>query len=300
MRIVVWGYKGQLGTELMLRSRREAIDAVGADIPHGDITSAASVAGTMADAGDVDAVINACAYTAVDQAESQPELAMAVNSEGAGHLARTCRQMDIPLIHISTDYVFSGLGSRPYRPNDAIGPKGVYAQSKAQGEAAVRRHAGRHVIMRVAWLFGQHGSNFVKTMLRLGRQHAIVRVVDDQVGSPTYAGDLAEALLRVARKIQHDFTAWGTYHYCNQDAVTWHAFARKIFALARNHESLAVGEVIPISTADYPTPAPRPRYSVLDCGRFDEVFNIPRRPWEEALKEMLTDLYDAEGIPDPH
>ncbi len=294
MKIVIFGHKGQLGTDLLLGARRKKMDVVGADLPRYDITDADSVARALAEAGAVDVVINAAAYTAVDQAEQQQDLAFAVNRDGVGLLAQACHRLDIPLIHMSTDYVFEGLQTKPYQPGDAIGPNGVYAQSKAQGEDEVRRHLERHLIMRVSWLFGEYGSNFVKTMLRLGKERDSVRVVDDQIGSPTYAGDLAEALLQVADKIQRGFTSWGTYHYCNRGALTWYAFARKIYALARPYETLAVRDVISILTAHYPTPAPRPHYSVLDCSRFDEVFNIPRRPWQEALKEMLSSLY-ADG-----
>lgn len=291
MKIVIFGHKGQVGTDLVLRARRKKIDVVGAGKPNCDITRADSVAQTLVDAGAIDVVINAAAYTAVDQAEHEQDLAFAVNRDGAAHLAQACDLMDLPLIHLSTDYVFEGLQTRPYRPDDSIGPNGVYAQSKAQGEAAVRRHLVRHVIMRVSWLFGEYGRNFVKTMLRIGKERETVRVVDDQIGSPTYAGDLAEALLQVAEMIHREFSEWGTYHYCNQGALTWYAFARKIFALARPYENLAVRDVVSILTAHYPTPAPRPHYSVLDCSRFDETFKIPRRSWQEALKEMLASLY---------
>ena len=176
-------------------------------------------------------------------------------------------------------------------PSDPVRPQGVYARSKTEGEAAVREASDRYIILRVSWLFGLHGANFVKTMLRLGKEKEIIKVVDDQTGAPTYAGDLADACLQVARRIQSGFTGWGTYHYSNQGALTWYAFACKIFALARSYEELVVRRVVPIPTADYPTPAPRPRYSVLDCTSFDQGFRIPRRPWEEALGEMLTALY---------
>ena len=170
VKIVVVGHKGQLGTDLILRAQRKKMDAVGTGKPQCDLTDADSVIQTLAEAGTLDVVINAAAYTAVDQAQRERKMAFAVNDDGAGHLARACSLLNIPLIHISSDYVFEGLQTKPYQPDDAIGPQGVYARSKAQGEAAVRRHLERHVIMRVSWLFGQFGRNFVTTMLRLGKE----------------------------------------------------------------------------------------------------------------------------------
>ena len=293
MRLLVVGHKGQLGTDLRYRAPKHQIDIVGVDLPQWDITNTDSATLAVAQAGSVDLVINAAAYTAVDRAEADQEAAYAVNRDGAGNLARICRQFQIPFIHISTDYVFAGLQTRPYRPFDPIGPNGVYARSKAEGEQAVRDQWDRHLIFRISWLFGVYGPNFVKTMLRLGKERDVLRVVDDQVGSPTYSGDVAEALLLISKKVVQGATDWGTYHFCNQGAVTWYAFARKIFALAKPYEKLAVKDVISILTSHYPTPAPRPYYSVLDCSSFDRVFKIARRPWEAALKEMLAELYSA-------
>ena len=289
------GHKGQLGRDLVARARNRHIDVIGIDLPQCNIADARSVGNAVAQAGSADLMINTAAYTAVDQAETDIDAAYAVNRNGAGNLARICRRFDIPLIHISTDYVFAGLQTRPYRPFDPIGPGGVYARSKAEGEQAVRNEWERHLIIRISWLFGVCGSNFVKTMLRLGKTRTRLRVVDDQVGSPTYSGDAAEAFLSVSRRIAQGAANWGTYHFCNAGAVTWYAFARKIFALAKHHEQLAVRNVVPILTAHYPTPAPRPHYSVLDCSSFDKVFHITRRPWEDALKEMLAELYSTEN-----
>ena len=275
-------------------ARTRDIDTHGKDLPDLDITDAAGIGRAFDECGPVSAVINAAAYTAVDLAESKADLAYAVNRDGPGFLAAACRQRGIPLIHISTDYVFDGMQTRPYRPDDTIGPQGIYACSKADGEAAVREHWEQHVILRISWLFGRYGDNFVKTMLRIGKEHETVRVVDDQIGSPTYAGDLAQALILIAERMNGTFSDWGTYHYCNQGALTWYAFARKIFSLARPYEKLSVKEVVPILTAHYPKPAPRPHYSVLDCSTFDTTFGIDRRPWDTALKEMLSSLNQDE------
>ncbi len=294
MRILIFGDKGQLGLDLMQCAPAHGVQALGVDLPACDITKKADVRRVLGDAGPVDVVINAAAYTAVDQAESRAETAFAVNRDGAENLAEACRRHDIPLIHISTDYVFEGLVTRPLRPDDGVSGQGVYARSKAAGEDAVRMGLKRHLIVRTSWLFGRFGGNFVKTMLRLGREKQTIRVVDDQVGSPTYAGDLAQALFQMAARLTPDFSQWGTYHYCNRGALTWYAFARRIFALARSHEDLAVKEVVPILTAHYPTPAPRPPYSVLDCSTLDTTFGLTRRPWDAALKEMIDHLYSKQ------
>ncbi len=294
MKVLITGHKGQLGTDLMLCARRRGIDAVGVGRSECDITRMESVEQLFSRTGPFDVAINAAAYTAVDRAESDADAAFAVNREGAGHLAKACARHGIPLIHISTDYVFGGFQTRPHTPSDPIGPMGVYAQSKSAGEEAVRRQLDRHIIIRISWLFGLHGGNFVKTMLRLGREKETLKVVDDQIGSPTYAGDLAAALLQVAGQVHAGLAPWGTYHYCNQGALTWYAFARKIFSFTRPYEKLAIRDVVSILTIHYPTPAPRPHYSVLDCSSFDQTFGIPRRPWEAALKEMLAALYSSD------
>jgi dTDP-4-dehydrorhamnose reductase len=291
VKVLITGHKGQLGMDLMRCALIRGIDAVGAGRSECDVTSMESVERFFERAGPFDAVINAAAYTAVDRAESDVQNAYAVNRDGAAHLARACAQSETPLIHLSTDYVFGALRTEPCKPTDPIAPTGVYARSKAAGEDAVRRLLDRHIILRVSWLFGRYGHNFVKTMLRLGRERETLQVVDDQIGSPTYAGDLAEALLQISERLAGEGIGWGTHHYCNQGALTWYAFARKIVSFARAFEKLTVREVVPILTANYPTPAPRPHYSVLDCDSFDQAFGIARRPWWEGLKEMLAELY---------
>jgi len=290
MKILIFGHKGQLGIDLMRFAGDRGIDISGVDLPDCDITDAGDIHRVLDHCGPVTTVINAAAYTAVDLAEDNADLAYAVNRDGASRLAAACRQRDLPFIHISTDYVFGGMQTRPYQPDDPVGPQGVYACSKAEGEDAVREQCANHLIVRVSWLFGLYGNNFVKTMLRLGRENETVRVVDDQIGSPTYAGDLARTLIQIAERMNRSFSDWGTYHYCNRGAMTWYAFARKIFSLVRPYEDLSVKEVVPILSVHYPTPAPRPHYSVLDCSSFDATFELDRRPWDEALKEMLSRL----------
>ena len=291
MQLLIVGSNGQLGHDLMALARARGWSPTGADIPHCDITDIHSVHAAIASAGQVKVLINAAAYTAVDKAESEPDIAFAVNRDGAEVLARACRDHDIPLVHVSTDYVFEGLQTRPYLPTDPINPQGVYGKSKAEGEERIRNHWNRHVIVRTSWLFGRHGNNFVKTMIRLGKERETLRVVDDQVGCPTYAGDLAGALLEIAAYVTQKTEGWGTYHFCNEVPVTWYAFARRILALARPYENLRIHTILPILAAHYPLPAPRPPYSVLDCSSFETRFAVERRPWEAALREMLTHMY---------
>lgn len=291
MRLLIIGSRGQLGHDLMHQARERLWQASGVDLPECDITDTESLNDAFKQTGGVDVVVNASAYTAVDAAESDEETAFAVNRDGVEKLALLCREKAIPLVHVSTDYVFDGMQTCPYAPSDKVNPTGVYGRSKAEGETRIRAQLKEHIIVRTSWLFGLHGANFVKTMIRLGKEKETLRIVDDQVGCPTYAGDLAGALLDAADYAKNRNEGWGTYHFCNEVPVTWYAFARRILALARAYEPLRVSVILPVLTSGYPTPAPRPHYSVLDCTSFENRFGTRRRPWEEALKEMLTALY---------
>lgn len=242
-------------------------------------------------------VINAAAYTAVDRAESEPEQAFAVNAEGAGVLAGLCASGGIPLIHVSTDYVFDGAASSPYPVDAPIAPLGAYGRSKAEGEARVRAAAPRHVIARTAWVYGEHGANFLRTMLRLGAERPELGVVDDQHGSPTCTADLASALARIAgRALEPGFTGWGTYHVTNAGETTWCGFAREIFRLEAER-GRPVPRLVPIPTSGYPTPARRPAYSVLDTGRTTAVFGIAMADWRDALARCFSRLDSMNGTP---
>jgi dTDP-4-dehydrorhamnose reductase len=294
MRVLIFGSNGQLGRDLTAQSRGRGWEAIGADLPGCDITQAGSLNQTFDGAGRVAVVINAAAYTAVDAAESNADTAFCVNRDAVALLAQSCAQRGLPLIHVSTDYVFDGLKTSPYLPEDPVNPQGVYGRSKADGEAALRQHWPHHVIVRTSWLFGVHGANFVKTMLRLGKERDTLRVVDDQVGCPTYSGDLAAALLEIAARVAERGDAWGTFHFCNEVPVTWYAFTRRILALAQPYERFRTTEILPILTSHYPLPAPRPPFSVLDCTSLEQTFGIRRRTWEAALKEMLRVLYTGQ------
>jgi dTDP-4-dehydrorhamnose reductase len=289
--IAIIGSNGQLGWELVRRAERRGYEALALDFPEIDIVKLASIKDNLS-SKNLSLVINAAAYTAVDRAESEPDQAYAVNRVGSANLADFCEQAALPLIHISTDYVFDGSKAGPYCEDDPVAPLGVYGQSKEAGEAEVRRRIQEHLIIRTAWLYGVHGHNFVKTMLQFGKERETMRVIDDQTGCPTYAADLANAILLMTDHIlSGKKTPWGTYHYCGGGSTTWYGFAEAIFKIAKKYEAFLVREVIPISTDEYPTPVKRPTNSVLDCSKIENNFGICPRPWVKSLSDMIDAVY---------
>jgi dTDP-4-dehydrorhamnose reductase len=294
-KILVFGRAGQVATELARPG-----PSVGAVIclgrPEGDITDPAAIEAALTAIGP-DVVVNAAAFTAVDRAEIEPEAAFAVNRDGPLHLARACARSRLPLVHISTDYVFDGAKRGPYVEDDPVGPLGVYGASKLAGEAAIRSVLEHHVILRTAWVYSPFGHNFMKTMIRLGRERDNLRVVDDQIGSPTAARSVAEAILRIADNlVRRPTDGFGTYHWVDRGATTWHGFAEAIFALiAARGGKAPVVEAIP--TALYPTPARRPQNSVLNCERIERVHGLIARPWKEVLAESIDAYLATEAAP---
>jgi dTDP-4-dehydrorhamnose reductase len=288
MKILVFGAGGQIGREVCRTGWPPGYTVVPLDRAAIDITKSAAVDALLVRERPALA-INLAAYTAVDRAESEPDQAWAVNCAGAAHIAAACGENATPLIHLSTDYVFDGRKSGPYREDDAVGPLGVYGRSKEAGERAVRAALAQHVILRTAWVFGAYGGNFVKTMLRLAAERPIVRVVADQRGCPTAAADIAAALVAIAGKIQGGGTGWGTYHLTSDTAVSWHGFAEAIFDLAAP-QFVARPKVEPITTDQYPTPAQRPMNSVLDCRKIEEAFGISAPSWREGLADVIREI----------
>lgn len=269
MKILVTGAAGQVGRELVELALAQGLNVCSFDSKGLDISDASAVAATIA-AEQPDCVINAAAYTAVDRAESDSERAYQVNRDGVAHLARACRDADIPLLHISTDYVFNGEQTKPYVENDQPNPTSVYGASKLAGEEILATTWHKHVILRVSWVFGRHGSNFVKTMLRVGREHDELNVVNDQFGAPTGAAAIAHVLLAIARHPQlgTDQLAWGVRHFSSEPGLTWHAFARHIFERAFAQGMIGrVPTVNPINSAAYPTPVKRPANSKLSSSK---------------------------------
>ena len=291
MKLLVLGAGGQVGHELCRLAWPADYRLAAFDRAEIDITRQESVTAAV-HRERPDIVINAAAYTAVDRAESEPDAAWAGNCAGPGYLAAACRSAGIPLIHISTDYVFDGSKKGPYREDDPVKPLGVYGHSKEAGDRAVREALAEHVILRTAWVYSAHGHNFVKTMLRVAAERPMLRVVADQIGSPTSAADIAGAIAAIVQRLAAADPRWGTYHFAGGGAVTWHGYAEAIFELAAPWRG-APPTVEAIATAEYPTPARRPANSVLNCSRIGEVFGIVPRPWREALAEVIRELYES-------
>ena len=300
--ILLTGKDGQVGWEVKRQAPIAGLSVAAMGRQSLDIADRAAVIHAVRTARPR-LVVNAAAYTAVDQAEQEVTTAYAVNRDGPGHLAEACSTAGIPLIHISTDYVFDGRkadGGVPvaYTEDDPVAPLGVYGASKEAGEVAIRAAMPQHVILRTAWVYGVHGKNFVKTMLRLGRERPEIRVVDDQHGCPTFARDVAEVILALSKRmIDGAFPerGYGTYHVAGSGSTTWCGFARKVFTLVAKSVP-AMPTVTAITTAEFPTAAPRPTNSMLDCGRLSAVHGLSTRPWDEALSDMLDELVEQEGV----
>lgn len=277
--ILVFGQTGQVARELA----RLAPDAVylgrdQADLAQPDACAAAIRAHTPS------AVINAAAYTAVDRAEDEEALATLINGNAPAAMAVACAEIGIPLVHISTDYVFDGTGEAPFAPDHPTAPLGAYGRTKLKGEDGVRAAGATHAIMRTSWVFSARGANFVRTMLRLGAERDLLNVVTDQIGGPTPARAIAEACLSMAQQLQADPTKSGTYHFSGTPATSWAGFARAIMA-----EADLSCEIIDIPSAAYPTPARRPLNSRLDCTKL-RVFGLSQPDWREYLKTTLIEL----------
>lgn len=288
-RLLVTGGNGQLGTELKRQPLPSGWEMIAIDVDELNLRNPQAITDFIA-ADDWHAVINGAAYTAVDKAERDGVRAWEVNALAPAAIADACAARDIPIVQISTDYVFSGDKDGPWAPGDPVAPVNVYGASKLGGELAVRTAARRHAIIRTAWVVSAHGSNFVKTMLRAGAERDSLRVVDDQHGSPTSAADLAGAALTIALRLAEDDSApSGTWHFSNAGATTWARFAEAIFAASALRGGPSA-RVEPITTADYPTPARRPANSLLSHDAIGTSFGIVPRRWTAALDDILDEL----------
>lgn len=288
MRILLFGPNGQVGAEVRRQAAGSGMSLICVDRARCDLGDAKAAA-AIVDGAECDAVVNAAAYTAVDKAEADEAAAFALNAAAPGSIADACARRSLPLVHFSTDYVFDGEGRRAYLETDATGPINAYGRTKLEGERRVAAAGGPHAIVRLSWVFSAHGSNFVKTMLRLGRERKTVRVVADQEGKPTFAGDAAGFALTVAARLAGDPSLGGVYHFAGAPATTWAGFAEEIFRAA----AMAV-EVVPIPTSDYPTPARRPRYSVLDTNKGQTAFQTRASSWRTGLVEAIGALKSEE------
>ncbi len=286
MRVLVTGAKGQLGKDLTAELEKRGIDCLGVDLAEMDITDEAEVQKVLAReaAKGLSAVIHCAAYTAVDKAEDEPELARRINALGTKYIAEFCREKDIKLMYISTDYVFNGEGSRPWEPEDAREPLNVYGQTKYEGELFVEQ-LEKFFIVRISWVFGLHGNNFIKTMLRLGKERGQVSVVADQIGSPTYTKDLSVLL---ADMIQTQ--AYGHYHASNEGLCSWYDFAGEIFKQAGMQVQLQA-----VDSASFPVKAKRPHNSRMSKEKLCRKGFALLPPWEDALRRYLQELQESEG-----
>lgn len=278
MKLLVTGVKGQLGYDVVKEAEKRGVEAVGVDIDEMDITDAKQVHEVITKGG-YDAVVHCAAWTAVDKAEDMEEACRKVNKEGTENIAQVCEALDIPIMYFSTDYVFNGQGSEPWKEYDKRAPLNVYGQTKYEGELAVEKLA-KHFIIRIAWVFGKNGNNFIKTMLRLGKERGAVSVVNDQIGSPTYTYDLAKLVLDM---IQSD--KYGTYHATNEEICSWYEFACEIFKQAGMNV-----QVTPVSSDEFPTKAKRPCNSRMNKTELDRN-GFDRLPtWQDALHRYLKEL----------
>ena len=279
MRVFVTGVKGQLGYDVMNELEKQGLEGIGVDIDEMDIIDADQVNKVIKEAAP-DAVIHCAAYTAVDAAEDNEEICRKVNAQGTENIAKVCEELDIKMMYISTDYVFNGQGERPWEPDDEREPLNVYGQTKYEGELAIEEHVKKFFTVRIAWVFGVNGKNFIKTMLNLGKTHDHLTVVNDQTGSPTYTYDLARLLVDM---IQTD--KYGRYHATNEGLCTWYEFACEIFKQAGMDVSVA-----PVSSDEYPAKAKRPSNSRMDKSKLTANGFQPLPTWQDALSRYLKEI----------
>jgi dTDP-4-dehydrorhamnose reductase len=289
MTLLLTGADGQVGREIQRQAHDTGHSLLALNRKGLDITDANAVRQVVQETGPA-IIVNAAAYTAVDRAEDEPALAFRVNRDGAANLAQAAGEAGIPLIHLSTDYVFNGTSPRPYQETDPVAPLGIYGHSKWEGEEAVRQRLHHHLIIRVSWVFGVYGSNFVKTMLRLAQERDALKVVADQNGGPTYAGHIAALILHLCGRIVDQGAAdWGTYHFCGSPVTNWHAFAEAILRTGRKQGILdRTVTAHPIATEAYPTRARRPANSALNCRKIEAYFGMSPNAWQAGLDDMLT------------
>lgn len=290
LNVLITGAQGQVGAELVKTAPTE-FKTIGLGSKQLDITNQQHIQSALAKYKP-DLIINAAAYTAVDKAESDADTAFAVNEQGVAWLAQAANAAHIPLFHISTDYVFDGTANTPYTETDPANPQSVYGASKLAGEQALASTLSQHIILRTSWVFGATGNNFVKTMLRLAAERDELSVVADQHGCPTSANSIAKTLWQLAQLYADQGSLpWGTYHFSNAPACTWHDFAGEIFEQAVNIGLLDKTPTLhPITTAEYPTPAQRPAWSVFDCSKIEHLLQRKTQHWRQQLSELLKEF----------
>lgn len=288
MRILVTGAQGQVGSALAQLGAEQELDLIALGRSDLDVTDAKAIADAFV-RYTPDILINAAAYTAVDKAESEPGLAYSINETAVALLADACAQAQIPMLHISTDYVFDGSKEGLYTEEDPVNPLSVYAKSKEAGERGLRERVKNHIILRTSWVFGVQGNNFVKTMVRLAKERDCITVVADQFGGPSSARGIAQTLLAIVAQFQKsDEICWGTYHYCQKPYLSWHEFAKTIIKRANEIGVLDHPvEVTPISSSEFPTPVSRPANSRLNVEKLYSMFNLTTSSWLNDIDPII-------------
>ena len=281
MKVLVTGVKGQLGYDVVRELQKRGHETVGVDIDEMDITDAAAVERVMTEV-QPDAVIHCSAYTAVDRAEEDTEICRRVNVDGTENIAKICKKLDCKMLYLSTDYIFSGDGERPWEPDDEASPLNAYGQSKYDGELALKKYVEKYFIVRISWVFGINGNNFIKTMLRLGRENGAVKVVDDQIGSPTYTYDLARLLVDM---IESD--CYGAYHATNEGICSWYEFAKEIFRAA----GMDNVSVTPVKSGEFPVKAKRPKNSRMSKEKLVTNGFSLLPAWQDAVARYIKEVY---------
>lgn len=284
MKVLVTGVKGQLGYDVVRELQSRGHEAIGVDIEEMDITDETAVSRVMEETAP-EAVIHCSAFTAVDRAEEEQELCYKVNVQGTENIAKMCQKLGCKMLYLSTDYIFSGEGQRPWEPEDTPSPLNAYGQSKYQGEVALRQYVDKYFIVRISWVFGINGNNFIKTMLRLGKENGAVKVVDDQIGSPTYTFDLAKLLVDMI-ETEH----YGAYHATNEGICSWYEFAKEIFQEANMKEVT----VTPVSSEEFPVKAKRPKNSRMSKKKLVQNGFSLLPSWQDAVRRYIEELKKVE------
>ncbi|KEA64503.1 dTDP-4-dehydrorhamnose reductase [Marinobacterium lacunae] len=298
-RILITGAQGQIGRALVSLLERDPDFIVTACSRRQlDITNKKQLADVLAEVLP-DYVVNCAGFNRVDPAEQDPQRAYAVNAEGVAGLAAMCGEMSIPLLHLSSDYVFDGHYASGYKESDEAAPLGIYGDSKWQGEEHIRRLLPRHIILRVSWIFSACGTNFLLRTLEQARHEPCIQAVDDRRGCPTSSQDVARVLSAILKQLANGAEAWGTYHYCGAEITTRYGFSEAILAAARQYEELAVEELLPVSSRDMPEAAERPASSVLKCNKLLNTFGIRQRPWRSELQRLVRELYGERALEEP-
>ncbi|MCP4790141.1 MAG: dTDP-4-dehydrorhamnose reductase [Gammaproteobacteria bacterium] len=289
IKILVTGAKGQVGAAVCQRALKMGMSVVWFDAKHLDLSDLAQIH-TLLAKHKPKFVINCASYSVVDLAEANPEDAYRVNQDGAANVASACADFDVPMLHLSTDYVFDGAQHLPLNEQVPANPVNIFGHSKSAAEELVRENCKQHIILRVGWIFSSSGNNFVLRTLRQIRRQEQIEAVDDQFGCPTYAADVARVFLAIVQQIDCGIDVWGTYHYSGAEVATWKGFAEAILAAVKQQPTTIANKVVAVSSEDWQAPAPRPAFTVLDCSKILGTFGIRQRPWRSGLVKVINSL----------